>query len=638
MSSVSNGAQWASGSEEPTTSTITTSTTRRSHTRRSRMTRGWLSALAIAATLSLVTASSGLTPPAAAADDYLLMSRSALLALPTSGTAWSGLKGVADGSLGSPDLCDQDNDHHLKTLAAALVYARTGSASYATKARNGVMAAIGTQDTGCGNAVLSLGRQLPAYVLAADFAGLSGASDTTFRTWLKGIRAKDIGGHGTWFSLIETHRVSANNWGTHAGAARIAASAYLGDTADLAIAARITQGFLGNRSAYAGWDFDSSAMSWSCDSGSSATPITRACSKSGINVDGAILEDISRGGSLDWPPGGSGISYQVDAVAALAIQVELLSRQGYSTAWSWSSSALKRAAQLVQRSDNDGGGGWNASRASSQAPWLLNLRYGKFLPTVNEPLGRGIGFANWLWGAGANGGGGGGGGGGGTSSAAPVTRKPLVQLSTTSSVPTNATPVVLTWGLESTSDGLKRYELQMQKNGGTWTNVKLLGTKSTSHRFNLGLTSEYGFRVRAVDNDGRVGAWKSTTSQIGWRVDDSSKWLHWHGNGWGIRTSTAYIAGKSHRTASKGASVAFGFNGSSIAWVSSLHPNYGQAQIYLDGKYVKTVDLRASTAVSRKIMFAATFKEGSHWIRVHMVGTSGRPTVYTDAFFVITTD
>jgi hypothetical protein len=68
-----------------------------------------------------------------------------------------------------------------------------------------------------------------------------------------------------------------------------------------------------------------------------------------------------------------------------------------------------------------------------------------------------------------------------------------------------------------------------------------------------------------------------------------------------------------------------------------MHPTHGQARVYIDGDYVRTVDLRASKAVKRKIVFATMVKEGTHTITVRMMGTSGRPTVYTDAFFVIAT-
>jgi hypothetical protein len=96
--------------------------------------------------LLLLALAIGVPPaPTVAAADYILMPRAELLALPTSGTAWTELKSVADEGLGTPDLCDQDSKHHLRTLASALVYARTGSAAYGTKARQGVMAAIETQ-------------------------------------------------------------------------------------------------------------------------------------------------------------------------------------------------------------------------------------------------------------------------------------------------------------------------------------------------------------------------------------------------------------------------------------------------------------------------------------------------------------
>ena len=107
------------------------------------------------------------------------------------------------------------------------------SAAYGTKARAGVMAGIASLTVGCGQAILSIGRQLTAYVLAADFAGLSGTADTTFRAWLTTIRTRDVGGHAVWRSLSGPQADSANNWGAYAGASRIAASLYLGDTHDV---------------------------------------------------------------------------------------------------------------------------------------------------------------------------------------------------------------------------------------------------------------------------------------------------------------------------------------------------------------------------------------------------------------------
>lgn len=354
---------------------------------------------AVIAALLVIPSIVAPTPAAAAAPPsrYLLMSRSALLARPVSGTAWANMRAVAAGPLGTPDLCNQNNKHHLRTLAAALVFARTGIASYGVKARSAVVAAIRTQRV-CNNATLSLGRQLMAYVLAADFAQLTGTGEAKFRSFLTTIRRKIIGGHSIWNSLYRTHVRSATNWGAYAGASRIAASLYLGDRTDVAAASRVTRGFLGDRSAFRFYDnLSSAAVSWSC-APSIYTPVNGTCTKGAINVDGAVVADISRGGSLRWPPGTTGVQYQLDSIQGLGLQVELLYMNGYSTAWQWSSVALRRMANVVTRSRSAGGTGWNATTASRQMPWLLDNRLSMTIPRVSSGMGRAIGFTDWLYG------------------------------------------------------------------------------------------------------------------------------------------------------------------------------------------------------------------------------------------------
>lgn len=585
------------------------------------------------------------TAPAAAATDYLLMPRSELLARPTTGTAWSNLKAVANSSLGSANLCDQNEDHHLRTLAAALVYARTGTASYATKARAGVMAAIKTQVVGCNNATLALGRQLTAYVLAADFADLSGTNDTVFRTWLSAIRTKIIGGHSVWNSLWNTHRDSANNWGAYAGAARIAASRYLGDAADVGYAAVVTQGFLGNRAKYGkfGQNLGSDDLSWSCVSESAYTPENKACIKSGINVDGAFIADISRSGPLKWPPGDTGVQYQLETIQGVGLQVELLYRAGYTAAWDWSTRAMKRAASIVTRSKASGGMGWNETNAAKQMPWLLNKRYGTSIPTVASGMGRGIGFTDWLWGPG--------GGGGGatpkpTSNAtpkptptpppgdAPVVSAPSVRLSTTSSVPSSDVPVVVVWGLTSSDDPIKRYELQMQTDDGSFSSKTLSSATAKSYRRTLDANHDYTFRIRAVDTKGRVGAWRTVGPSHAGTISDSSSALDWTGS-WSLVNLSGYLGGQAHWTNSSGTTSSLTFTGSSVAWVGPVGPTRGKAQVSIDGDYVATIDLYASSFKARRILFATAVSQGTHTITVKGLGTSGRPTVAVDAFFVV---
>jgi hypothetical protein len=336
-------------------------------------------------------------PPPRAPGDYLLITKARLLSLPTSGKAWQALVAFADTDFGPADLRDQNARHDVDTLAAALVYARTGEPRYRDRARRGILAAIGTERAGATNSILALGRQLGAYVLAADFVELSGADDERFRTWLSAIRTRSLGGHGRWTSLVGTHEDSANNWGAFAGASRIAASLYLGDTADVQRAAQVLRGFLGDKTAWDRFQPVEGSASWACDP-KAYVPVNPPCTRRGIDLDGAIVRDIDRGGNLRWPPGRVGVAYTLEALQGLSLQAELLTENGYGDAWHWSDDAIRRAADLVTRSGEAGGRTWNRSEVSYHVPWLLNARYGLGLPTRPAGQGRLFGYTDWLYG------------------------------------------------------------------------------------------------------------------------------------------------------------------------------------------------------------------------------------------------
>jgi hypothetical protein len=606
---------------------------------------------------------------ATATSTYLLMPRAELLALPASGTAWTALKAVADGSLSTPDLCDINANHHVQTLAAALVYARTGVASYGTKARAAVMAAIKTQRLGCTNAALALGRQLTAYVLSANLAGLSGTDDATFRTWLSAIRTKVIGGHAIWNSLVATHKSSPNNWGAYAGASRIAADLYLGDSVDLAAAARVTRGFLGDRTSYASFtdNLSSAAISWSCTGDvTTYTPENGACTKSGINLDGGVASDISRGGSLHWPPADPGIPYQLESIQGVGLQVELLYRNGYPDAWSWSNNGLKRAAAIVTRSAASGGTGWNATTTSRQMPWLLNLRYGTSIPTRASGMGRAIGFTDWLYGdgsAGSSGGGStpaptpkptpvptpkptptptpppsGGGSGGGTTpppttGTAPTVSTPTVRMLATT-VPSAGVPAAVRWSLKSSSDGLKRYDLQVSVDGGTYTSLALSTATTASRKVILAAGHRYAFRARAIDTSGRVGAWVATGRVRGMTIADTSTTAVYRGT-WGTARYASYLGGKVHYTRSSGATTTVRFSGAGVMLVGPKGPGRGRSAVYIDGHYVATIDQVAASFVARRALFVRNLTAGTHTLVVKALGTAARPMVAIDAIEVL---
>jgi hypothetical protein len=293
---------------------------------------------------------------------------------------------AAAGSLvpAAADIANQDSDHDVKTLAAALVYARTGDASYRIRAADAIVAAIGTEH---GGRTLALGRNLVSYVIAADLIDLKRydlAKDQQFRAWLSAVRTEELDGK----TLISTHEDRPNNWGTHAGASRVAADIYLGDTADLARAAQVFKGWLGDRSAYAGFTYGD--LSWQADPAKPVGVNPPGAVKLGHPIDGALPDDMRRGCSVRWPPCETG--YAWEAMQGAIVQAELLSRAGYDV-WNWQNQALLRATQFLYNLDKEIGGWWAAGDDTWQ-PWVINKAYGtSFL--AGSGIGKNMGWTDW---------------------------------------------------------------------------------------------------------------------------------------------------------------------------------------------------------------------------------------------------
>ena len=368
MSAVSNGAQWASRRTIP--SLIVNS-------------------VAILVAVATILAIARLSPTAAASD-YILMSRSQLLSLPTSGAAWSALKARADSSVGTPDISNQDESADQTTLAKSLVFARTGVASYRTSVIAALKAAVGTES---GGRTLAAARNLPGYVLAADFIDLGSADasfdSNTFRPWLRRVLTEDLSGK----TLISTQEGRPNNWGTHAGAARAAIASYLGDSAQLARTAQVFRGWLGDRTAYASFTYGD--LSWQCSTGQ-PVGIDPPCVKSGVDIGGALPDDMRRGGSFQWPPLATG--YPWEALQGAVLEAELLRASGYD-AWSWSNKALLRAVRFLYERAH-----WPATGDDEWQTWLIDRRYGtSYHGSPPARGGKNFGFTDWLYGPSSSG-------------------------------------------------------------------------------------------------------------------------------------------------------------------------------------------------------------------------------------------
>lgn len=317
------------------------------------------------------------------------LTRAELDSLPMAGTAWNHVVSVANSSWGTPNIADQDSKHDTNVLAGALYAARTGDANMRTKTANAIMSALETEN---GGRVLALARNLPSYVIAADLINLpaySAAMGNTFASWLAGVRNEQMTECET---IIKCHNRRPNNWGTHAGSARIAADVYLNDTNDLALAAKTFKGWLGDRAVYASFSYGD--LSWQCNS---SLPV-------GINrVDcgekSSILpDDMRRGGSYQIPP--KPTNYPWSALEGVVIQAELLSRAGYST-WDWgfntlNDKAIKRAMLKLDELDRRfPGNEWWASGDDVATVWIAERAYHAGFRTAPSKAGKSIDFTDW---------------------------------------------------------------------------------------------------------------------------------------------------------------------------------------------------------------------------------------------------
>lgn len=201
-------------------------------------------------------------------------------------------------------------------------------------------------------------------------------------------------------------------------------------------------------------------------------------------------------------------------------------------------------------------------------------------------------------------------------------------------MPTTGVPLLVDWGLASTDAVLARYELERRIGDGAWQPLALTSATASAVAKSVPAGVTVKFRVRAVDGNGTVGKWVSSTSFRANAVSDSSTTIHWS-SGWAAASYSSYLGRRVHSTATRGASATMTFQGSAFAWAGPVGPTRGKARIYVDGQYLATVDLHRSHFAARDLVIARNIGDGTHTIKIVTLGTTGRPTVAIDALYVL---
>ena len=200
-----------------------------------------------------------------------------------SGPAWENLLAEAKNDTSSPNISDNRDNTDVYVYAKALVYLRTQKKRYRNEVIDCVMKAIGTEKRGN---TLSLSRNLSGYVIAAGLVRLPGSKNKVFRKWLRGLLSKKLSGR----SLQSTHYERPNNWGTFAGASRMAIAVYLNDEDELAQAARVFKGWLGDRNSYTGFKYGSN-LSWQANAQNPVGINPKGAKRNGRSIDGVLPDE-----------------------------------------------------------------------------------------------------------------------------------------------------------------------------------------------------------------------------------------------------------------------------------------------------------------------------------------------------------
>jgi hypothetical protein len=113
-------------------------------------------------------------------------------------------------------------------------------------------------------------------------------------------------------------------------------------------------------------------------------------------------------------------------------------------------------------------------------------------------------------------------------------------------------------------------------------------------------------------------------------VDDRSASLRYSG-GWRSARHGGYGGDTVRYAETRGASATMSFTGRSVSWHGPTGPTRGVAKVYVDGRLVRTVDLRRPSFRARSTLFQTSWPTaGRHTIAIVVASSKGRSMVAID--------
>jgi hypothetical protein len=185
----------------------------------------------------------------------------------------------------------------------------------------------------------------------------------------------------------------------------------------------------------------------------------------------------------------------------------------------------------------------------------------------------------------------------------PASSVTTVEVDTTA--PTVAAPQVntglasgtLTGAVTWSGGGAASFQAQVSRNGGPFTAVRLPRADATRAQYAMRSGNRYRFRVRAVDAAGNLSAWTtvavrpSVLQQGSDRVRYAGRWA---------RPTVTASGDRFRATSNRGASATLRTRARTVQVVAPTGPGFGRAELWLNGRRLRTVDLYSARREARQ--------------------------------------
>ncbi|HUQ42954.1 MAG TPA: hypothetical protein VM451_00885 [Candidatus Limnocylindria bacterium] len=194
--------------------------------------------------------------------------------------------------------------------------------------------------------------------------------------------------------------------------------------------------------------------------------------------------------------------------------------------------------------------------------------------------------------------------------------------------------MTVSWTGTDAGAGIASYDVGRSYDGAAFATIAS-ATTATSLNWTMTPGRTYRFRVRARDKAGNVGAWVATSTWYPKLVQQSASSLAWTGT-WSGSTAAEHSGGTAKQAVDPAGTVSYAFSGRAVSWVTTLRPENGMVQVWVDGVLSAAVDTHADAATYRQVVFAKGWSGyGAHTIKLVNLATGGNPGAELDAFEVI---